>query len=154
MMRRRNPWGPRPLSEYPSVRFAVRAWALYQCISAVVIGGLILYFGASALTQAVIDPPPPQKPKLLILRENWKAAKINPEDGPQTYWYKLTPPPKGWAYTDDYRTQVELPDGLKKPPLGYTYTAKDFRLVRISGSVLTGNGRRPAPIAPGDDAEL
>jgi hypothetical protein len=48
---------------------------------------------------------------------------------------------------------VELPDGVKRPPLGYTYTAKDFRLVRIPGSVLTGKGRRPAPIAPGDDAD-
>jgi hypothetical protein len=60
-MRRRNPWGPQPLSEYPSVRFAVRAWALHQCISAVVVGGLILYFVVRAFTQAVIVPAPPRE---------------------------------------------------------------------------------------------
>jgi hypothetical protein len=159
MAYRPNPLGPprRDLTDYPSVRFAVRSWAIYQVISAIMIGGIILAILVSALVtgvKQVVGPPPgPPPPKRLILRENWRSVPSAREDGPATVWHKMTPPPVGFAYTEDYKRQVKMPDGLKPSPKGYTYT-EDLELVPLpERKLITKENWQPAPIDPGDDPE-
>ncbi len=154
-MSRPNPFGPPPLDQDPSVRFAVRAWALYQCLSAVVLGGGLLALLLGALVEGIQEsasPPPPPKPKLLILRENHLPRIPEGGDPPTVFWGKTTPPPKGFAYDEHYYL-LKLPAGLKSPPTGYTYTDR-WELVRIPGRLITNEHWRPAPEMPGDTLEL
>ncbi len=110
---RRTPFGPPPLDRYPSVRFAVRAWAIYQCVSAVVAGIVLLAFlliGFRACEQMAQRPSGPAAlnvpPTWRMTREQWfrhpPEAKVWPGDDAETRWFKSIPPPEGYAYNRNW----------------------------------------------------
>jgi hypothetical protein len=126
------------LHDYPTVRVAVRLWALHQCLSACIAFVLITGLLIGAVMQcAGLRPAPPPRPKMLILRENFKVSIPTGDDPIPAWWGKMHPPPVGFAYNEHYYL-VRLPATYVPAPPGFTYDEK-WHLVRIRSEGKDGN---------------
>jgi hypothetical protein len=89
-MYRPNPLGPprQPMGDYPSVRFAIRAWVIGQCMSAAGAGIALLAFLVIGLKAVATTQPPAERPlpapSQLTLEQQEEVNKIRAER-----WYHL-----------------------------------------------------------------
>jgi hypothetical protein len=108
---RRTPL-PRPIGSYPTVRFAVRLWAINGVIGAMAAGTILAWIVILATFEIVkegffpspppkVEAPAPVRPQL-TRQENWRYREPNRDDPPQVWFRKLTPPPGGYVYDENY----------------------------------------------------
>jgi len=94
---------------FGAVGLAARIWAWQQLVGSVAAFLMLGGFLAAMIVLAANAPRNPPKEKQLITRETWQYSPSQPGDGPAARWGRLTSPPPGWAYDQDYNL-VRLDD--------------------------------------------